>query len=241
MNNSHPRPWPVPRKPWVMKQTWEHLLFAHWKIDIDFIRPYIPEYLEIDTFNGDAWIAVVPFEMRNIRLRYLPEIPFTSSFAEINVRTYVTKNGKPGVYFFSLDAANLLAVQVAKTFFYLPYYYATISSVKDGDSIKYHSIRHKQKGEYEFTASYKPTSEIFFAQTGTLESWLTERYCLYTSHNNKLYISEINHDPWPLQHAEANITCNTMIPISDFHLEQNKPLLHYSKGIDVVLWGLEKM
>ncbi|WP_226669777.1 YqjF family protein [Metabacillus litoralis] len=240
MNDNH-RPWPIPRKPWVMKQTWEHLLFAHWKIDLDLIKPYIPDSLEIDTFNGEAWIAVVPFDMRNIRLRYLPEIPFTSRFPEINVRTYVTKNGKPGVYFFSLDAANFLAVQVANTFFYLPYYYAHISCSKDKETINYYSNRLKQKRNYEFSASYKPISETFFAQKGTLEHWLTERYCLYTTNNNKLFISEIAHDPWPLQHAEATINCNTMIPISGFQSEQNKPLLHYSKGVDVILWGIEKI
>ncbi|WP_186580207.1 YqjF family protein [Aquibacillus kalidii] len=240
MNYSH-RPWPVPRKPWVMKQTWEHLLFAHWKIDVDVIRPYIPDSLDIDTFDGHAWIAVVPFNMRNIRLRYLPEIPFTSSFPEINVRTYVSKNGKPGVYFFSLDATNFLAVQVAKRFFYLPYQHATISTRQDGETIHYHSNRPKEEGKYEFTASYQPTSDIFFAQKGTLEHWLTERYCLYTTHHNKLFISEIVHDPWPLQQAEAKITCNTMVPISEFQSEQSEPLLHYSKSIDVLLWGIEKV
>ncbi|WLD93049.1 YqjF family protein [Alkalihalobacillus sp. AL-G] len=240
MNDSH-RPWSIPSRPWVMKQTWHDLLFAHWKIDPTIIKPLIPSSLQLDTYDGEAWIGVVPFDMSGIRIKYMPPIPYTSSFPEINVRTYVTYEGKPGVYFFSLDAANLLAVKAARAFFYLPYYNADITVQKEGDKVYYESIRKDSSKPCHFKGWYKPVSEVFFARKGSLEHWLTERYCLYTTHKTSLYRGEIHHQPWKLQNAEGEISLNTMIPLEASPSPDKLPLLHYSDQLDVVLWGLEKL
>lgn len=242
LNSVSHRPWPTPSKPWVMKQTWHDLLFAHWEIDIDLIAPLIPKALDLDTYEGKAWIGVVPFGMSGIRLRSLPEIPFTSKFPELNVRTYVTYKGeKPGVYFLSLDAANLIAVKTARTFFRLPYYYADIKMKKENKTIYYQSSRKNAPDSFVFQGKYTPTSDKFEAKLHTLEYWLTERYCLYTTHQNRLFRGEIHHKPWQLQMANAEISKNSMIDIPGYTGADSKPLLHYSDRLDVLLWGLEEV
>ena len=119
-DNNH-RPWPVPQKPWVMRQVWHDLVFAHWPVSVDQLRPLIPPGLQIDTYDGQAWIGVVPFRMSGIRPRLLPAVPWLSAFPELNVRTYVVADDKPGVWFFSLEAANLVAVTIARWWYCLLY------------------------------------------------------------------------------------------------------------------------
>lgn len=240
MRTEH-RPWPIPSRPWRMKQVWHNLLFAHWPIEVNQIKPFIPPPLEIDTYNGQAWIGVVPFYMSGIRLRNMPPISLTSSVSEINVRTYVTINNKPGVLFLSLDAANLIAVKVARLFYHLPYYYAEISIKKEKNVVHYNSNRLKSDKTFEFIGKYMPTSPKFNAMKGTLEYWLTERYCLYTSHRNRLYRCDILHEPWDLQHAEGEIFTNTMIDIDGLDISNINPLMHYSEHIEVLTWGLSTL
>jgi uncharacterized protein len=223
---------------WVMKQTWYHLLFAHWKIDPDIMKPLIPSPIELDTYQGEAWIGIVPFEMKRIRLRYMPPLPFTSRFPEINVRTYVTYKGKSGVYFLSLDAANFVAVQVARSFFHLPYYYADISAAQDRDTIAYRSKRKDGSARFQFEGTYQPVSPVFRSQPGSLEHWLTERYCFYVRKNGKLLCCDIVHEPWELQLAEADIRINTMLPFES-KLE-GQPLLHYADYVDVYIRGIHE-
>lgn len=162
-----------------MTQTWNDLLFAHYPIDINVLRQLVPNGLALDTFNGKGWIGVVPFHMTNIRLRGTPRVPGTDSFAELNVRTYVTVNGKPGVFFFSLDAENLLAVKVAQTIYHLPYMHADMKVEKRDSFIEYTSKR-RHGVNARFECSYRPISDSFYAKEGSFEEWLTERYCLYT-------------------------------------------------------------
>jgi uncharacterized protein len=225
---------------WVMKQTWYHLLFAHWRIDVDIIKQWIPPPLELDTFDGEAWIGIVPFEMKGIRLRYLPPVPFTSKFPEINVRTYVSYQGKSGVYFLSLDATNYLAVQVAKSFFHLPYYFADISVMQERDTIVYRSKRKEGDRPFRFEGSYRPTSPEFLASPDSLEHWLSERYCFFTRKYEKLLCCDIVHDPWKLQLAEADITRNQLLPFDTTAL-MGKPLLHYSNHLDVLIRGIHEV
>src|SRR6266404_10006502 len=118
------RPWPMPAGPWAMAQSWHDLLFAHWQVDAAALRPLLPPQLQIDTFGGSAWLAVVPFRMTGVRLPGTPALPWLSAFPELNVRTYVTCDGEPGVWFFSLDAGNALAVAIARAWFHLPYFRA---------------------------------------------------------------------------------------------------------------------
>lgn len=223
-----------------MKQVWEDLLFAHWPIPVSSIRPFVPKGLEIDIHEGQTWIGVVPFRMSGIRFRYLPEIPYTSRFAEINVRVYVVLDGKPGVFFLSLDAANLFAVHSARIFYHLPYYHSKFRIRLDGEQVGYESARYPLGEAFRFTGNYRPIGSVFYASKGSLECWLTERYCLYAENGNRIYRCEILHDPWPLQDARAEIETNTMVNLPNFNVS-GEPLLHFSKRLEVLTWGLERI
>lgn len=233
------RPWALPEGPWVMAQIWHDLLFAHWQIAYNEIRKLVPASLALDTFHGQCWIAVTPFHMSGVRARGLPVLPGLSRFPELNVRTYVTLDNKPGVFFFSLDAANLPAVFAARTFYRLPYFHAEMSvEVKPG-SVSYHS--HRRRGEAEFRGVYHPVGEVQMRRHGTLEHWLTERYCLYAVANGRVYRGEIHHDQWPLQDAGADIETNTMAAAGGIALPNSKPLMHFSRRLDVLVWPLRRV
>src|SRR6266478_1621579 len=165
-----------------MAQSWHDLLFAHWPVDSALLRPLFPRQLQIDTFEGQAWLGVVPFRMTGVRLRGTPVLPGLSAFPELNVRTYVTCGGKPGVWFFSLDAGNSLAVAIARAWFHLPYFRARMSCAKRDGWIHYQSERmHRGAPSGLLAVGYHPVGEIFSARHGTLEYFLTERYCLFVS------------------------------------------------------------
>jgi len=221
-----------------MAQVWHDLLFAHWPIDAALLRPLIPGALRIDTFDGSAWIAVVPFRMSGVRLRFAPNVPGLSAFPELNVRTYVTAGGKPGVWFFSLDAANAVAVAVARAWFHLPYFRAHMRCENENGTIGYESERtHSGAMSGVLRGSYRPVGEIFEPLPGTLEHFLTERYCLYVANaRGKILRGEIHHQPWPLQIAEAEFSNNTMTEAAGLALPVGKPLLHFSRRQDVVVW-----
>jgi uncharacterized protein len=231
------RPWPLPKRPWVMKQSWHDLLFVHWPIAISVLRPRVPPELELDAFDGLGWLAVVPFHMTNVAPRALPVLPWVSAFAELNVRTYVTHQNKPGVYFFSLDAANSLAVATARAMFHLPYYRATMSVRTEGGWINYESRRTGDARRGRFKGRYRPVGPVFHAAAGTLQHFLTERYCLYTvDRARRVRRLEIHHPPWPLQPAEASIEVNTMPDANGITGPATPPLLHFAKRQDVVAW-----
>lgn len=237
------RPWPRPTNPWIMAQSWSQLLFAHWPVTVESLRPLIPANLQIDTFDGQAWVGVVPFYMSHVRARGLPLLPRTNAFCELNVRTYVTYNDKPGVWFLSLDAGNRLAVLGARRAFHLPYYNADMSLQREGETVKYESVRsHRGAQPADFQATYKPVSPIFYSTPGTLVSWLTERYCLYAADKGgHLYRGEIHHAPWPLQDAQADIQVNTMAQAGGVSLPDTPPLLHYAERLDVLTWYLRRV
>ena len=231
------RPWPLPSSPWVMFQRWTNLLFAHWPIPPSVMRKLVPEFLTVDTFDGSSWVAVTPFRITGLRPRFLPPLPGLSSFPELNVRTYVTHKGKSGVFFFSLDAASRLAVSAARTFYRLPYRYASMMSRKEGNEILY-SCSRRERSSAEFHGRYQPTSPVRPRHKGTLEHWLTERYRLYTVRGRKLFHADIHHVPWPLQDAAADIATNTMANASGLELPQTAPLLHFAERLDVFIWPL---
>jgi uncharacterized protein len=189
------RPWPLPQAPWLMAQTWEDLLFAHWRVSAAELRRVVPSQLPIDTFDGTAWLGVTPFLVRGLRLRLTPPIPFLSRFPELNVRTYVTVGGKPGIYFLSLDAARWLAVIGARRTFRLPYFHARMPLRRRGGAVSYASRRTSSDGEPAgLQAHYRPYGEVFVAEPGSLEYFLTERYCLYTLDDRLLvHRAEIHH------------------------------------------------
>ncbi|HTI38820.1 MAG TPA: DUF2071 domain-containing protein [Vicinamibacterales bacterium] len=228
------RPWPMRDGPWVMTQTWNDLLFAHWRVDAAALRTIVPEDFTIDTFEGQAWIAVVPFHMTNVGPRLAPSIPGVSAFPELNVRTYVRVDDKPGVYFFSLDAGSSAAVATARTLLRLPYYTAQMS-VRAGWSIQYNS-RRTWGPSATFQAQYAPAGSPSVPSPGSLEYFLTERYCLYAIDLfHRPYRLEIHHPPWPLQPARAEILTNTMTQPLGIELA-GPGLLHFSKRQDVVCW-----
>ena len=176
------RPWPLPHGPWVVAQQWHDLLFAHWRVPQGVLQPLLPGGLELDLYHREAWLAVVPFRMAGVRFRGLPAIPGTSNFPELNVRTYVLHRGKPGVWFFSLDASNPVAVTAARGWFHLPYFHARMSCRENDGSIEYASTRiHRGASPAEFRARYAPIGPVFQSRPGTLEHFLTERYCLFDS------------------------------------------------------------
>jgi hypothetical protein len=225
----------------MMKQSWLHLLFAHWSVAPEKLAPLIPKPLQLDLHEGRAWIGVVPFHMDNVRLSYSPPIPTVSRFAELNVRTYVTLHDRPGVYFFSLDATSLLTVTSARMFYHLPYYHAEITMTRDGQTVEYRSKRRNAGGQFQFQGSYRPIGEGYRAVPGTLDYWLTERYCFYTVRQNQVYRCDIVHEPWLLHPAEANIRVNTMANINGFVLPDEQPLLHYSERLDVTAGVVKKI
>jgi uncharacterized protein YqjF (DUF2071 family) len=237
LQNVAHRPWPMPAGPWVMAQSWHDLLFAHWPVDAEALRPLIPPQLQIDTFEGRGWLAVVPFRMTGVRLRGTPAMPWLSAFPELNVRTYVTCGGKPGVWFFSLDAGNSLAVAIARAWFHLPYFRARMSCTERDGWIQYQSDRtHRGAPVGLLNCKYRPVGETFSAQHGTLEYFLTERYCLYTADaSGQIIRGEIHHPPWPLQRAEAEFARNSMTEPLGTALT-SRPLLHFARRQDVLVW-----
>jgi uncharacterized protein YqjF (DUF2071 family) len=235
---------PPETRSWVMRQTWSKLLFAHWPVNPDVLRPLIPSGLMLDTFDGTAWVGVVPFYMSGVHFRYVPPFPTTAEFCELNVRTYVMpKGGKPGVWFFSLDAASALAVIGARVAFHLPYYHATMHLNTTSEDVHYASQRtHQGAKPAAFEASYHPIGDVYQSQPGTLDHWLTERYCLYAAdRHGVLYQGDIAHEPWPLQSATADIKLNTMAQSSGIVLPDVQPRFHYAERIDVLAWYLKRI
>lgn len=245
------RPWPHPVRPWVWRQSWLDLLFAHWPVPASALRHLVPPSLELQEFEGASWVGVVPFRMAGVMRRPLPDLPWISAFPELNLRLYVERDGKPGVWFLSLDAANPLAVWAARRWFHLPYFQARMSLIEAAGRFRYDSLRRAAAltpagpTPIRFAAEYAPTSETYFATPGTLEHWLTERYCLYAQGpDGSLFRGEIHHTPWPLQQAEATIAVNDLaVPhaLSAASLESPPPLLHFARRIDVVVWPLERV
>jgi hypothetical protein len=240
LNETRHRPWPMPEAPWIMTQTWHRLLFAHWPVETEALRRLVPDRLPLDVYDGRSWVGIVPFEMANVSPRGVPSLPFVSAFPELNVRTYVTVDGKPGVYFFSLDAGSAIASAAARTLFGLPYYTASMQVAHDGGEVRYVSRRETNAGPAaEFSARYRPSGPVIPPARGSLEYVLTERYCLYTvDRSGRIFRLEIHHPPWPLQNAEAEIAANTMAAAAGIVLPGDPPLLHFSERQDMVAWGM---
>ena len=236
------RLWPLPSRPWIMAQSWHDLLFAHWEIDAAKLRPHIPAQLEIDTFEGKAWLGIVPFRMSGVRLRWTPALPWLSAFPELNVRTYVTTQGKPGVWFFSLDAANAAAVIAARLSFHLPYFRARMTCSEVDGWTQYKSERtHPDAPAASFEGRYRPAGEHFEPQPGTLAHFLTERYCLYAAAGQGIYRGEIHHPVWRLHPAEVEFTRNSMSEAANLAVSVEKHLLHFARRQDMVAWAPQRI
>lgn len=255
------RPWEIPDAPWVMRMDWAELLFAHWRLPADVVRRFVPPGLELDTFDGSAWVGVVPFRMENVRPRGLPRLPPTDEFPELNVRTYVRVGPRSGVYFLSLDAASRAAVWGARRTFSLPYFHADMScEIDDEGRIEYRSRRepsamfsHRGARPATFRGRYGPTGPTFLAQQGSLEHFLTERYALFTggradlrdrtagrpcdaSRDYELRCAEIHHAPWPLQPAWAELDECDLLQAAGLPQPDEPPHLLFVRRIETVGW-----
>src|SRR5262245_62056505 len=198
------RPWPLPKRPWLWRQTWESLLFAHWPVPASALRPLVPGWLRVQEYDGSSWVGLVPFTMSGVTFRGMPALPWLSSFAEMNLRLYVEHEGKPGIWFVSLDAERRLAVWGARAAAHLPYFFARMRVHLDGDRVSYDSVRNGA-APVRLSARYAPIGPEQQSRLGSLEHFLTERYCLYTEDRRKRRRSlEIHHPPWPLQPASAS-------------------------------------
>ena len=230
---------PVSAPPWVIRMRWLDLLFAHWPVPAAALRPLVPPGLEVDTFEGQAWLGVVPFRMEDVGPRFLPAPPGPGAFPELNVRTYVRRGGRGGVWFLSLDAASRLAVEGARAAFHLPYVRATMSSSVDDDGwVRYRSERSDDRAPAaSFVARYRPSGTVEPAAPGSLAAFLTDRRGLYAADGaGRLSWTAIRHAPWPLQPAEADIELNTMATATGIELPDVSPFLHFARRLDVVAW-----
>jgi uncharacterized protein YqjF (DUF2071 family) len=242
------RPYPAPAGPWLMQMTWHDLLFAHWRVEASAMRARVPPGLEIEEFGGSAWLGIVPFTMSGVRARWLPPVPGAAAFPELNVRTYVrsTRDGRPGVWFFSLDASSRAAVWGARTVFGLAYMNARMTARRRGEWLEYVSARTGPwntlafgptgAGRAEFRAEYQGAGESRTPGRESLEDFLTGRFCLYAWRRGRLVRGEIDHGPWPLRGGEWRANANTMAAPIGVEL-RGEPLLHYAERMDVVAWG----
>jgi uncharacterized protein YqjF (DUF2071 family) len=236
------RPWPPPITPWVMAQRWNDLLFLHYAVAPGMLRPLVPEVLSLDTYEGQAWVSITPFLLDHLRPHAGPALPAISRFPELNVRTYVTYQGKPGVFFFSLDAGNLSAVWGARVFYRLPYWKASMKVKRTGgEKVDYYCDREHGPKPARFRGSYRPTSPIFRAVPGSIQYFLSERYCLYAYNRNRIYRGQIHHLPWPLQEAECEIAENSMAAIAGIALPAQPTLINFARELRVLVWAPERL
>lgn len=232
-----------------MRQRWVHLLFLHWSVPAEDLQALLPPGLELDTFENRAYVGLVPFAMRGVRPWWSPAVPGLSSFPEVNVRTYVHRRGcDPGVWFFSLDAANRVAVALARSLFHLPYYYAGLFLEREATAhpdpdrpILYAGVRRRPDPR---PASYliraHPTGAVRPARPDTLEHFLVERYVLYALANDRLYQGRVHHHPYPLQGAEILALDECLLATAGIRRPDSAPIGHYAAGVDVKVYALRR-
>jgi uncharacterized protein YqjF (DUF2071 family) len=233
----------------VMHQNWHHLLFLHWEIPPEALQALVPPQLTIDTYQGQAYVALVPFTITGVRTVLTPPLPWISSFHEVNVRTYVHHEGRnPGVWFFSLDAASALAVAAARAMYHLPYFDADMS-LHAGDGafpeITFDSKRTDHRGQLPANAHvrYQPgEGAVQPAQLGSLEHFLVERYILYAQDDrHTLYRARVHHQPYPVQCVELLGLEETLVWAAGIRRPESAPLQHYAREVNVKVYGLEKV
>ena len=220
-----------------MYQSWGKLLFMHWRVPAGDLRRLIPERLTIDTYEDSAWIAITPFVLWNVRPVLVPPIPGVSEFNEVNCRTYVTLDNKPGVWFFSLDADSRLASSAARLFYRLPYHFAEIHISESDNRIDYDM----QRGDFGLRARWTVRDDMPPSSPGSLEFFLTERYCLYAERDRQLYRARIFHQPWPLQKATIDSYESSMIEVLGLKSRRDEPALNYVEAIDVEIWAIKRL
>jgi uncharacterized protein YqjF (DUF2071 family) len=228
------RPWPVPEDPWVQAQTWVEHAFLHWRLERAEVARLLPGSVELETFDGAAWLGVTPFLLTGLRLRGLPPLPGVSSFPEVSARTYVTRDGKPGLWYFALDAGSTLAVEAAKRVYRLPYSRAQMRYVRGDERVHLESAR----AGAAFSVDYRGSGDLFHAEPGSLEAFLAERYCIYTEDGGRVFRAELHHPRWSLQAGEATVDLNTFTPLP---LRSQPDHVLFSPRQDVLVWPLREL
>jgi len=222
-----------------MEQVWEDLLFLHWPIEEALIRPLIPEGLEIDTFEDKAWIGITPFRLTGLRLMSLPPIPGFSEFNEINVRTYVLHEGKPGIWFFSLDASKVIPAMGARVFFGLPYYSAEIEFLKAEREFRF-AMRRNLATDTHFRGQWSQGVRLRAPDTDSLAFFLIERYALFAQAAGGLNMTRIYHHPWILEEVTKVSYESTLISSLGLPEPKSEPLAHFSSSpLTVQVWAPE--
>lgn len=229
----------------VQRPSWHSLTFLHWRVPVLALRPLVPTSLEIDTFEGDAFIGLVPFTMRNVRPWWAPPLPGSNDFHETNVRTYVHRDGRdPGVWFFSLDAASIWAVLAARLLWRLPYHCARMSLEECDDHIRYDSTRTWPRPmPARCRVDIRPTGTPQQARIGSLEHFLAERYVLYTTaRDGTLRRGAVHHAPYPLQSAEVVDVDETLIAAAGVTRPSGPPpLVHFASSVSVEIFALSRI
>jgi uncharacterized protein len=230
------RPWPLPTDSWLMFQSWRDQLFMHWPVSASMLRALVPEPLAIDTHQGVGWVGITPFRVDGLRARLLPPLPGLSSFPELNLRTYVRYGERPGVWFFSLDTPNQVAVLAARVGYNLPYHTAQATLEPQGDGwFRYVS----ERDDAHFNVRYRGTGHVYHAEPGSLDHFLTERYALFVVGDDGVVSrGDIHHRPWALQDAEAEIGVNTLAAAHGIELPPQGPKLHFAARQDTLVWPL---
>jgi len=239
LDHTHHRPFALPEAPWVMHQAWNDFLFMHWPVAVEQVRAVVPEPLELHLHEGTAYIGIIPFHMTDVRPRGTFNVPGVSAFPELNVRTYVIVNGEPGVYFLSLEASHRIAVETARLTYNLPYYKATMKWSRTDGTVHYHSVRTDGRGpSAELQGTYTPVGDYYYVQKGGLKHWLSERYRLYTVNRaGDILTTDVHHLPWPMRDVEVDFPTNTMAESHGISLPDSPPIVHYSPGVDVLIWA----
>lgn len=245
LRTSH-RPKPLPSGRWALTQRWNDLLFAHWPIPAAKLAALLPDWLEVDSFEGFAWLSAVPFWLDRIKIRGIPQVPGIRSFPDLNLRTYVRDQftRTPGIYSFSLDASSLMAVLAARAFYHLPYYWANMRLEERSErEFAFYSRRRFANREVVFNARYRglgPTSRLAEHHRGSFEYFVTQRNCLFSvDRTGQPVRNSLHYVPWPLEEAEAEIERNDLASSIGLTLPNVEPILHYSRRLAVYIWPTE--
>jgi len=222
------RNYPIPDTPWKYSQEWHKILLLHWKVPVSFIEPLLPDGLEVDTYNGNAWISMVPLSVKKHHYRGFPVLPFVSSFHEVNLRTYVKKGNTSGIYMFSIETEKLSTVLMAKCTDGLPY----VKSIIERTPNRYLSENNDKQYSLDLNYIVKNTIE----HKSGIDYWLTERHALYQSQNGILYRYDIHHKEWELKEVQLNYKY-IYYQTDDFQWPKCAPdKVHYCKKINVLVW-----
>jgi len=247
------RPWMPPDGQWLLSQSWNDVLFAHYAMEPSTLRAVVPQELTLELYGGAAWLTISPFSVSHVRPSGVPPLPGISFFPQLNVRTYVTLDGKPGVYYLSVDAASLGAVWFARLFFRMQYWHASIQVSGDtiharkpsGAGIQFLARRLHGPGERKqteiFDATYVPEGEPDTPKPGSLDHFLTERYCTYSLYRKQCYRTEIHHQPWPLQKATVAVRTNRLAEPLGLTLPEGPDLCHFSRSVKTLVWAPENV